>query len=67
MTQVSFVANPILVNNVDQKKKHKKLSRNQKGENSEKSLKLVGNLGTDFRNCGHGPQEQAKERERNRK
>lgn len=66
MTQVSFVANPILVNNVDQKK-HKKLSRNQKGEYSEESLKLVGNLGTDFRNCGHGPQEQAKERERNRK
>ena len=23
-------------------------------------MKLVGNLGTDFRNCGHGPQEQAK-------
>ena len=27
-------------------------------------MKLVGNLGTDFRNCGHGPQEQAKEKER---
>lgn len=49
------------------KKKKKNLSRNQKGEYSEESLKLVGNLGTDFKNCGHGPQEQAKERERNRK
>lgn len=66
MTQASFLANPTLVNNVHQKKK-KNLSRNQKGEYSEESLKLVGNLGTDFKNCGHGPQEQAKERERNRK
>ena len=49
------------------KKKKKKLSRNQKGEYSAESLKLVGNLGTDFRNCGHGPQEQAIERERIRK
>lgn len=57
------MANPLLVNNVDQKKK-KKISRNQKGEYSEELLKLVGNLGTDFRNCGHGPQEQAKEKQR---
>lgn len=62
------MVNPILVNNVDRKKKKKKnLSRNQKGEYSAESLKLVGNLGTDFRNCGHGPQEQAIERERIRK
>lgn len=68
MTHVSFLVNPILVNNVDRKKKKKKnLSRNQKGEYSAESLKLVGNLGTDFRNCGHGPQEQAIERERIRK
>lgn len=66
MTQASFLANPTLVNNVNQKKTQN-LSRNQKGEYSEESLKLVGNLGTDFKNCGHGPQEQAKERERNRK
>ena len=63
MTRVSFLANPLLVNNVDQTNK-KKISRNQKGEYSEELLKLVGNLGTDFRNCGHGPQEQAKEKER---
>lgn len=52
-----------------EKKKNKKphLSRNQKGEYSAESLKLVGNLGTDFRNCGHGPQEQAKERESERR
>lgn len=30
-------------------------------------MKLVGNLGTDFGNCGHGPQEQAKEREKREK
>ena len=66
MTQASFLANPTLVNNVNQKKTQN-LSRNQKGEYSEESLKLVGNLGTDFKKCGHGPQEQAKERERNRK
>lgn len=38
----------------------KNLPRNQKGKNSEESLKLVGNLGTDFRNCGQVPQEQKK-------
>lgn len=39
----------------------KNLSRNQMGKKySEASLKRVGNLGTDFRNCDHIPHEQKK-------